>query len=508
MGLTQPDTVVLNWLLLLPFFAALCAELFPRLALHVHDEKEVEALRRGPFLLGALTALMGFGIALSLSPQAQRGAPLTVDYWWTRDLYHLRFQADALSVAMCATLWAMGLVMHLYLAGLPAMSDVHHRAALLLAAQGCVAAACLSADLVLLFFLLELAVVCLWLLVRLDHQPAANGMLAAAHVGGLVFLGGVLLAWGRAGDTSLAALPFLLLAAESASLRPMAALVLLGLLPKLAAAPGHGWLPDAARGAPATALAPALLLPLAGGATLVRLLPGAFAVGLLPSLLPLALALGLFGLWAGAVRAWLAKGLLELAAWLTVSQAGLALIALGAGAAAERSPEMTRALVLHLPAAAAGLCCLWVGASAIRARLGTEVIHNLGDSLKTAPLAVIALLVGGLSCVGVPLLPGYQVQRLLFAALIGQERVWLAVAIAGADLLLLVALIDALRRIVAARSATARARWQSPWLSAGIALAAIMAIGIGLGAPAMSDWSEVVSRSVISVSRNPLSVSP
>jgi formate hydrogenlyase subunit 3/multisubunit Na+/H+ antiporter MnhD subunit len=395
MGLTQPDTVVLNWLLLLPFFAALCAELFPRLALHVHDEKEVEALRRGPFLLGALTALMGFGIALSLSPQALRGAPLTVDYWWTRDLYHLRFQADALSVAMCATLWAMGLVMHLYLAGLPAMSDVHHRAALLLAAQGCVAAACLSADLVLLFFLLELAVVCLWLLVRLDHQPAANGMLAAAHVGGLVFLGGVLLAWGRAGDTSLAALPFLLLAAESASLRPMAALVLLGLLPKLAAAPGHGWLPDAARGAPATALAPALLLPLAGGATLVRLLPGAFAVGLLPSLLPLALALGLFGLWAGAVRAWLAKGLLELAAWLTVSQAGLALIALGAGAAAERSPEMTRALVLHLPAAAAGLCCLWVGASAIRVRLGTEVIHNLGDSLKTAPLAVIALLVGG-----------------------------------------------------------------------------------------------------------------
>ncbi|MBN2564529.1 MAG: hypothetical protein JXB46_02345, partial [Candidatus Eisenbacteria bacterium] len=95
MGLIQPDTVVLNWLLLVPFFAALCAEMFPRLALHVHDEREVASLQRGPFLLGALSCLMGFVIALSLVPQAMRGGPLTVDYWWTQNLYHLRFQIDA-----------------------------------------------------------------------------------------------------------------------------------------------------------------------------------------------------------------------------------------------------------------------------------------------------------------------------------------------------------------------------------------------------------------------------
>jgi formate hydrogenlyase subunit 3/multisubunit Na+/H+ antiporter MnhD subunit len=508
MGLIQPDTVVLNWLLLIPFFAALCAELFPRLALHVHDEREVESLQRGPFVLGALSCAMGFVIALSLVPQAIRGGPVTVDYWWTQDLYHLRFQIDALSAALCALLWGVSVIVHLYLAGLPALSDVHHRAALVLAAQGCAAAACLSADLVLLFFLLELTVVCLWLLLRLDDQAAANALFASAHVGGLLFLGGALLVWGRGGDTSLAALPLLLVAGDSSSLRPMALLLSLGLLPKLAAVPGHGWLPDAARDTPGVALVPALLLPVAAGAALVRLLPGTFALGLLPSVSLLMILLGILGLWLGAVRLWLARGLLEFAAWLTVSQAGLGLVALGAGAAAPRSPEITEALALHLAAASIGLSAVWIGASAVRTQMGSEVIGHLGGLLKATPLAVVALLAGALSCAGLPLLPGFWAQRLLLGGLIAQERAWLVVAVVAADVLLLAALINVFRRVVPARATPTPPCWQSPWLFAALALAIAAIAAMAVTGTAWSEWSGVVARSVLSISRNPLSVSP
>lgn len=75
MGALRPDTVVLNWLLILPFCAALCAELFPRLNLGAHAEGEGEALKRGPFLLGALASLMGVALGVSLIPQRLADSP-------------------------------------------------------------------------------------------------------------------------------------------------------------------------------------------------------------------------------------------------------------------------------------------------------------------------------------------------------------------------------------------------------------------------------------------------
>ncbi|MBN1460856.1 MAG: hypothetical protein JXA57_15090, partial [Armatimonadetes bacterium] len=413
-----------------------------------------------------------------------------------------------LSVAVCGILWGVGVVVHLYLAGLPALPGVHHRASLLLVAQGCAAAACLSADLILLFFLLELIVVCLWLLLRLDDQGAANGMLASAHVGGLLFLGGALLVWGQAGDTSLSALPLLLVAGNSSSLRAMALLLVLGLLPKVAAVPGHGWLPDAVRGTPAAALAPALVLPFTAGVALVRLLPGSFALGVLPSVSLLMITLGLLSLWLGAVRVWLAKGLLEFAAWLTIAQAGIGLVALGAGIAPGRSPAMSQAVTLHLLAAFAGLCAVWVGASAVRARMGTEVIEDLGGVLKAAPLALIALFAGGLSCLGLPLLPGSWSQRLLLEGIIAQERTWLVVAVVAGDVVLLAALLNVLRRVLPARAPQTPPGWQSPWLSAALTVAIMGLALMAVTSTAWFEWSRVVANSVLSISQNTAPVSP
>jgi len=129
MDVIRPDTVVLNWLIALPFFAAAGAALFPRLSLPLHSAEEAESLRTGPFLLGAVASLMGLGLGISLLPAILGGTPLTVDYWWTTDLYHLRFQADALSTPLVIATCGLGVLIHLYLAGLPALSLPHYRAA-------------------------------------------------------------------------------------------------------------------------------------------------------------------------------------------------------------------------------------------------------------------------------------------------------------------------------------------------------------------------------------------
>ena len=504
----RPDTVVLNWLIALPFFVGAGAALFPRLSLPIHSEAEAESLRTGPFLLGAVASLMGLGLGISLLPAVLGGTPLTVDYWWTTDLYHLRFQADALSAPLVIAICGLGLLIHLYLAGLPALSLPHYRAALLLAAQGGAAAACLSADIIVLFFFLELTLVALWLLTSLDSRDAANGLLAAVHVGGLLVLGAVLLMWQRSGDTSTAALPLLLTTAEPEALRTIALLLLLGMLPNITSIPAHGWLPDLARAAPRMALAPALLLPLVGGASLLRLLPGTIVVSLVPALGAMALLLGVASLWWGAIRAWMAPSLHQLAAWLTVSQSGFLLIAIGAAASPTAPPELVRAAALHLLAAPAALVAAWSAACIIRARFGTDSIADLSGLLRTGLLPLVALFLGGLSLAGAPMLPGFQVQKLLVSGLVHDDRLWFAIVIVAADLLIAVAVLDALRRIGPRRESPPTARWQSAWLSANLFLGSAALLAVGLSSGPLGDWTQTVLRSVLSISRSGLFVSP
>ena len=163
-----PDTLVLNWLLGLPFFAAICVELFPRLSLRPHSEGEAEAMKSGPFYLGGLVCVMGLGLTICLFPLTLAGRPVGADYWWTRDLYHLRFQADALSTLVVLALYGLGLLIQLHLGGQPNTEAANHRAALLLVGMGCGVLAALSADLILLVFSLEAALLSFWLLASLE----------------------------------------------------------------------------------------------------------------------------------------------------------------------------------------------------------------------------------------------------------------------------------------------------------------------------------------------------
>jgi len=496
----RPDTIILNWLLTLPFFAAACAAIFPRLSFPGHSEAELETLRRGPFLLGSLASLMGVGLAASLLPAALGASPLTVDYWWTKDLYHLRFQADALSTPLLIAVFGIGGLIHMYLAGLPLARQSNYQGALLLGAQGSAVAACTSADVIVLFFFLELTLVFLWILVRPGEAWAANGMMAAGHVGGLVFLGGAMLMWQRGGDSSIAALPLLLVSSQPGVLQTIAALVLLGLLPKIVAIPAHAWLPDVVAGSPRLALAPALLLPVVGGAALLRLLPGTMVLQIVPGVAAVALLLGIASLWWGAIRAWMAETVGHLAAWLMVAQTGVLLMAVG-GAASTRATTESAAAALQLLVGPGAAAAVWLAAGAMRGRFGTDRITDVKGIWSAAPLEAAALLLGGLSLAGVPPLPGYYVQKQLVSGLLQSGHVWFVVVLAAGDVLVAIAVLDALRRLAARNQGAGEARWTSSWLSAGLLLSVLAVVAGAVWAGPLVGWSRTVMQTLFSLSR-------
>jgi multicomponent Na+:H+ antiporter subunit A len=501
MGLLRPDTIVLNWLLALQFFAALCVELFPRLSLGAHAEREADSLRRGPFLLGALASLMGLALAIALVPQTLGGTPVVADYWWTRNLYHLRLQADVLSAPLVAVLCAIGLLIHLHLAGQPLISQPHHRAALLLAAQGCAVGCCLSADLILICFFLQLLVLCLWLFLFLDAPAAANAMVSATYAGSVLLLAAAVLIWSRVGEASTAPLPMLLLPVEPSRLGWMGVLVLLGALPLIASFPSNGWLLEAAERNPVAALAPALMLPIVGAHLLLRLLPGSMTLALLPGLGTVAFLLGTLTLWWGALRAWVTMSLRHLAAWLVVSQAGILLVAVSAATGPAAPPEILRAAALQLLAAPAALAAIWLAVGSIRSTTGTDSIPDLAGLFRKAPAASLALLLGGLSLAGLPPLPGFQVQRLLVGPLLHSGSLGAVAAVLGADLIVAVAVIDALRRLLPERAPALPVRWSSPWLSASVMLAIAGLLLVALSPVALASWSRQALYWALSVSK-------
>jgi multicomponent Na+:H+ antiporter subunit A len=507
MGAFRPETVILNWLLMLPFFAALCAELFPRLSIRPHSEREAEAMHRAPFMLGALASVMGLLLAVSLFPSIFRTGPVTADYWWTKDLYHLRFQADSFTTPLAAVIWGLGLLIQMHFAGLPGRSNAHRRAALALLAQGGALGACLSADLIALSMFLSVALVALWLLALLDDAGAANRFLAMTYVGSLMLLAGLLLIWLRATDSSLASLPYLLVSAEPQALSVMATLVLLGSLPMLAGVPGHAWLPGLTGSAPRAAAVAALLLPAAMGGVLLRLLPGSFPLEMLPAPAALALILGVAALWWGAIRAWTGTTLGEMAAWLTVAQAGALLIAIGAIGGHAVPPGITQAAALQALAAPLALAAVWGAAGVIRAQFGTDAIAELKGLARTAPLATAALFLGGLSLAGLPPLPGFQVQRLLVSGLFHSGRAWFAVVLVAGDVLVALAVLDAVRRGWLGAPATSP-RWSSAWHAMQLGLVSLALLAGGAAAESLVGWSEAVLRAVFSLSRSGLGFAP
>lgn len=508
MGELRPDTILLIWLLLFPFFAALGAGLFPRLRLQPHSAREAQAMPRGPLIIAALSSFLGLGLSLSLLPQVTGGLPITADYWWTRDLYHLRWQADALSLMATALVHGVGLVASLLLVGLPTLTPPHRRAGFLLLAQGAAAAACLSADVVVVVFCLQGAAVCLWLSLAVEGTGDASPMLASVVLGLTFVLAGVLLMWEQTGDASTAPMQLLLVSLDPSQVRSIAAVVLLGALPLCIAWPASGWAISLAGAGAGRALAPALLLPPLGAYLTLRLLPGTLVLNLASGLGSLVVLLGLLGLWWGAARAAVVHSLRQFAAWLTVAQAGVFLLTLGAVAHPQAPATAVQAAALQAVVSALALTVIWLATETVGARWGTDSIPDLNAVFARAPFPSLALIISGLSLTAAPFLPGYLSQRLLVSSLLQEHRPAIVVLLVLADLLVAFAVLDTLRRILPASSSPSKPPWSSGWFSLSLLVALAALLWAVLFPSSLTGWAEKTSARVLTISRTSFPLTP
>jgi len=116
---------------------------------------------------------------------------------------------------------------------------------------------------------------------------------------------------------------------------------------------------------------------------------------------PLLLVLGCVTAVAGALKALAQSDARLVLAFSTVSQAGLALIALGSDNAVA-----TRGFVLHLFAHAVAKALLFLVVGALAERIGTTEVTAISREVWRRPLTAVAMVVGAISLIGIPLTAG------------------------------------------------------------------------------------------------------
>ena len=240
----------------------------------------------------------------------------------------------------------------------------------------------------------------------------------------LVF--GVVLILGMAGTTDYGELAGTL--PDDALTLTGLALVVIGLLFKLGAVPGHAWVPDVAEGAPVPAAAFLTVVPKIAAAValarVVTLVPvdGAPLRALVAVAAALTMTLGNLGaLWQDDVR--------RLLGWSSVSQSGYALMAV---AVLGTVPTAAPALLAFLGVYGLGNVAAFAVVAYLRGRTDRADYTGL---LGASPVAFAVLALAFLSFVGIPPLGGFLGKFALFRATIEGGLGWLALVAAANSVL-------------------------------------------------------------------------
>lgn len=204
------------------------------------------------------------------------------------------------------------------------------------------------------------------------------------------------------------------------------AFTVVGICLKLALFPLHLWLPNAYAYAPsivtaffaATATKVAVYL-------LIRFTFSVFGLSFSFTTLPLQtlfLLLGLLGVFVASVAAIYKDNVKHIFAYSSVAQVGYMIVGLSIGT----SLGLTATLI-HLFNHALMKSALFLALAAVMYRLGSVHISKFHGLAKQMPLTMAAIVVGGLSLVGVPLTVGFISKWYLVLAVI--ENGWWHVAI-------------------------------------------------------------------------------
>nr|WP_299246065.1 NADH-quinone oxidoreductase subunit N [uncultured Halomonas sp.] len=259
-----------------------------------------------------------------------------------------------------------------------------------------------------------------------SFKPALEAGMKYFLIGALInslLVVGVVLLFGLVGDTDYTrTAQVLATGGDPLALSVAVACIVLGLTFKLAAFPGHAWMPDVAQGAPA---------PVAALLTVASKIGAAVALARFVSLLPesqlwpvIVALIAVVTMTLGNLAALQQTDVRRLLGWSSVSQSGYALMAV---VVIGREPQALPALLAFLAAYALGNLAAFAVVTHLRGRTALADYHGLG---RTQPVVTAVLILALLSLVGIPPLVGFFGKFLLFKVTIAGGYGWLAVVAA------------------------------------------------------------------------------
>lgn len=281
----------------------------------------------------------------------------------------------------------------------------------------------LSDNLLMLFIFWELVGFSSYMLIghwteKVSAGRAATKAFIINRIGDVGFLIGLMILWAGHGTFSVSAI-------SDAGALPgwqtaAALLVFCGVIGKSAQFPLFPWLPDAMEGpTPVSALIHAATMVAAGVYLLIRV----FSL-FTPDALMVVAIIGMITTLAGALAAIAQFDIKKILAYSTMSQLGLMILALGAGA--------VDAALLHLLTHAFFKACLFLAAGSVihslhvahetESHVDAQDIRMMGGMRKSLPVTSLAFVIAGASLAGLPFSSGFLSKEAILSALVLDGR--------------------------------------------------------------------------------------
>jgi multicomponent Na+:H+ antiporter subunit D len=400
-----------------------------------------------------------------------------------------------LFVSLSATLWLLTTIYAIaYFGAKPQLSRFFGFFSLCVAATTGLA---LSGSLISFFLFFELLTLSTWPLVAHKQDgaslKAARSYLLYALPGSAALLWAIIWLESATGPVLFTEPPDLS-GLDTASLRMIFALFILGVGVKAALVPLHGWLPAAmAAPAPVSALLHAVAVVKAGAFGVVRIIYdvfGAATVVLIGVGLPLAILASLTILW-GSIRALQQDEIKKRLAYSTVSQ--VSYIVLGAALA---GPYAMIGGLVHLVHQGLMKITLFFCAGIYDERAGVKRIEGLNGLGARMPWTSTCFSLGALGMIGLPPMAGFVSKVYLGLGGIEVGAPWVLAVLAASTLLNAAYFLPLLYRLwflPAAEDATGDER--APTLVAPAVVTAAGSLGVGvLAASAISPlgWASLI----------------
>lgn len=370
---------------------------------------------KAAWMFACLAALATLSVSILLLLQVQQGGPISYMLGGWDAPWGIEYRIDLLSAYVLLIVSALGAIVLLaawksICSELAETKQTFFTVLYLLCMAGMLGIVA-TGDIFNVFVFLEISSLASYALIALGRDRralwAAYQYLIVGTLGATFFLIGIGILYSITGTLNMQDLAARLpLHAQAISVYTAFGFIVVGVCLKLALFPLHLWLPNAYAYAPS--IATALLAATATKVAvylLLRLSFTVFGVGFSAAVLPLEaifIGLGLAGVFAASAVAIKQDNIKRLFAYSSVAQIGYMIIGLGIGNATG-----LQATLLHLFNHALMKGAIFLALAAVVYRVGvTERSHFAGLG-RQMPFTMAAIVIGGLSLVGVPLTVGF-----------------------------------------------------------------------------------------------------